>query len=240
MLPRREAFFQDVRRATRLEQKPRVSTVSDVLSDDRIFKALQGAALWLTPKVVEKYAHEDSVGWSEELQERLNSAVVAFRDAVVQVPPNQAPTRDQFTPALAAFRTLTAVVREVVLTEWTQGVDSMIRDVEAWVALDGWRSRRVERKMSETLLGEYLLPQLQVYADADLYVLEPVARFVPGAAGAYDLSIQPSYDITTLYRDFDGQWQAHLDVGQGANSGRREPWSSQTFRASLESLRSLV
>ena len=69
--------------------------------------------------------------------------------------------------------------------------------------------------MNETLLGTYTLPQLQVYADADLYVLEPVARFVPGAMGAYDLSIQPSYYITTLYRHIDERWYAHLDVGQG-------------------------
>ena len=90
------------------------------------------------------------------------------------------------------------------------------------------------------MIGTYSLPQLQVYADADLYVLEPVARFVPGAAGAYDLSIQPSSYITTLYRDFDGRWHAHLDVGQGAVGGRRELWGRETFRASLEELRSLV
>ena len=62
MLPRREDFFRDVRRAARLEQQPRVTTDSDVLSDERVSRALHGATLWLTPKVVEKYASEDFAG----------------------------------------------------------------------------------------------------------------------------------------------------------------------------------
>jgi hypothetical protein len=240
MLPRREEFFQEVRRAVRLEKQPKVNTDSDVLNEERISQALYGVALWLTPKLVEKYAPEDFEEWSEELQKQLSSAVSGFRAAAGEAPPAQAPTKDQFVRALAAFRELTAAVREVIVVEWTQAVEGLIRQAEGWVADNGWRARRVERKISETLLGTYLLPQLQVYADADLYVLEPVARFVPGAMGAYSLSIQPSYYVTTLYRQTDGRWYAHLDVGQGAAGGRRELWSPETFRASLEELRSVV
>jgi hypothetical protein len=203
MLPRREEFFQDVRRAARLERQPKAIADSDILSDDRIAKALHGASLWLTPKYVNNYAPEDFAEWTSELQKRLGSAVGAFRIAAGEVPPDQAPTRAQFTSALAAFHELTAAVKEVVMTEWTQAVNTLIEDVEAWVSESGWRSRRVERKMTESLLGTYSLPQLQVFAEADLYVFEPVARFVPAAAGAYDLSIQPSHYITTIYRDFD-------------------------------------
>ena len=240
MLPRREAFFQDVRNAVRLEEQPRVTIDSDVLSEDRISRAIQGAARWLAPKVVENYAPEDFGGWSEELKERLRLAVSTFKGLASPVASDQGRAREHFATALAAFRTLTTAVREIVLTEWTLAVDKMLQEVEGWVEREGWRGRRVERKIRETLLGLYTLPQLQVFADADLYVLEPVARFVPGAAGAYDLSIQPSYYLTALYREFDGGWNIHRDINRGADSQKSEQWSADTFRASLEELRSLV
>lgn len=240
MPPRREEFFHDVRRAVRLEQQPKVTTDSDVLSDQSIARALHGAALWLTPKVVEKYSAEDFAGWTAEARHLLGSAVEDFRVAAGAVAPAQAPTRDQFSQAQATFQRLTAAVTEVVLGEWMQTVGLLVCQIEGWVLENGWRARRVDRTLSETLLGAFTLPQLQVFADADLYVFEPLARFMSGAAGAYDLSIQPSSYITTLYRDFNGVWYAHLDVGQGAAGVRRQVWNRETFRESLEELRSLV
>jgi len=236
----REEFFQDVRRASRLALRPRVTVDSEVLSEESISLAIHGAALWLTPKVVEKYAPEDFEEWPEEHQERLRSAVRAFRDAAGKVSPDRAPGEDEFSRYRAAFHELTAAVRGVVLADWIQAVEAMIRDVEVWVADQGWHSRRVERKVTESLLGSYALPQLQFFAITDLYVLDPVARFVPGATGAYDMSIQPSHYLTTLYRDLDGGWQTSLDAGRGVARGRHESWNKETFLASLDELRSLV
>ena len=71
MLPRREDFFLDVRRAVRIEQQPRVTFDADLFSEERISKALHGAALWLTPKVVEKYAPEEFEECPEDQQKRL-------------------------------------------------------------------------------------------------------------------------------------------------------------------------
>lgn len=153
-----------------------------MLSDDSISGALHGAALWLTPKVVEEYAPGGLRG-PAGVQERLRAAVGAFGSTAGDVPPDQPPTRDQFARAPAAFRELTGAVREAVLGEWTDAVNALLRDVEGWVVTAGWRSRRVEWKTTETPLGAYTLPQLRVFADADLYVSEPVARFVPGATG---------------------------------------------------------
>jgi hypothetical protein len=54
MVPRREAFFQDLRRAGRTIQRPKVTADSARLNTDAIATVLQGAALWLTRKVVEE------------------------------------------------------------------------------------------------------------------------------------------------------------------------------------------
>ena len=45
------------------------------------------------------------------------------------------------------------------------------------------RTRRVKKKMSESLIGEYDATQLLIFAEPNLYVLDPLARFVPGAQG---------------------------------------------------------
>src|SRR5204862_2317832 len=100
--------------------------------------------------------------------------------------------------------------------------------------------RREKKMLEETLLGEYQLEGLLFYAGQNLCVLDPVARFVPGAAGAFDLAIQPSYYVTSLYRYFDGQWYLHLDMGQGVQEGRAAPWTKDSFVKSVEELRSLL
>lgn len=240
MLPRPAEFIQDVRRAARLEQKPKVLTDSSKLGPDQIAAALHGAAIWLTPKIVEKYASEDFGECPADQQERLRLAVETFRGVAGEVPPDKPATGDQLARGLTAFHELLAAVRDVVLREWTNAVERFIRDAEGWVAESGWRSRRVERQVNEALLGTYPLPQLQVFAEADLYVFDPVGRFVPGGMGAYDLAIQPSYYLTSLYRDYDGRWYGRLDVGRGIEGAARFPWDKEAFLGCLRELRSLV
>jgi hypothetical protein len=98
----------------------------------------------------------------------------------------------------------------------------------------------VKKKLTESLLGSYDAPQLLIYAEPHLYVLDPVARFVPGAQGAIDVAIQPSYFVTSLYRDDSGVWYVHLNVGKGSPKGRREEWSKASFNMCIEELRGLV
>jgi hypothetical protein len=52
MVPNTEAFFQDLRRAARTVQRPKVTADSSRADTDAIATVLQGAALWLTPKVL--------------------------------------------------------------------------------------------------------------------------------------------------------------------------------------------
>ncbi len=77
--PRREEFILDVRRSAKTLQKPNVESDSDAVDTDAIAKILHRAAVWLTPKVVERYALEDFTDWPDEQQTRLSLAVDAFR-----------------------------------------------------------------------------------------------------------------------------------------------------------------
>ena len=126
-----------------------------------------------------------------------------------------------------------------MLEEWKRSVDDLVGYTESWAKEFGWVTKRVPKRLSETLLGTYLTPQLLMHAAPNLYVLDPVARFVPGAAGAFDLSVQPSFYTINLYRDYGGAWYAHHDVGKGVNTGKRDGWSKDIFKECVDELGAL-
>jgi len=239
MVPKREEFVLDVRRAARVAEKPTVIADSGLVNPDAIAKTIYRAALWLTPKIVENYYPAEFSDLPPELRESLTRAVEAFRAIAGKVPADQPATAEQFARGQDAFRTLLAITRDVVLGEWRHAVDGLLRDTESWAKKLGWVTKRVQKGLSETLLGSYELPQLLMHAAPDLYVLDPVARFVPGAAGAFDLSVQPSFYMISLYRDFSGSWYAHHDVGQGVSNGTRDVWSEDMLKKCVEELGAL-
>jgi hypothetical protein len=238
MVPNKEEFVLDVRRAARLAEKPPVITSSGLANPDVIAKTLHRAA-WLTPKVVEHYDSAEFGDLSPELQESLTRSVETFRAITATVPADQHTTAEQFARGEQAFRALLTAIRDVVLAEWVHAVDGLVGNTESWAKELGWVTKRVERRLSETLLGTYKAPQLLMHAAPNLYVLDPVARFVPGAAGAFELQVQPSYYTISIYRDFDGTWYAHHEVGQGVNTGTRDVWSKDTLKKCVEELGAL-
>jgi hypothetical protein len=198
--PHREEFILDIRRSARTLQRPNVEADSDAVDIDAIAKILHRAALWLTPKVVERYHPEDFKGWQKEQQDQLRLAVEEFRNIAGQVPPDKPATIDQFTEGTQRFRELINVLGGMVLDEWMHAIGTVEKQAEEWSAEAGWRSRRVNKKISESLVGTYQAPQLLIFAEPNLYVLDPLARFIPGGQGSFDLAVQPSYYTTSLYR----------------------------------------
>jgi hypothetical protein len=238
--PRREEFILDVQRSARTLQKPNVEANADAVDTDAISKILQRAALWLTPKVVAHYDPADFADWAEEQQEQLHLAVAEFRKIAGNVRPGQSLTVEQFMEGAERFRELVKVLGSIVLAEWINAMDTVERQAEEWSAKAAWRTRRVTKKMSESLIGAYEAPQLLIFAEPNLYVLDPIARFVPGAQGAFDFTIQPSYNTTSMYRADSGIWYLHLDVGKGLANGRRLKWKRDAFYTCIGQLKVLV
>ena len=181
--PRREEFISDVRLSATMLQKPNVEADSAKLDTDAISRILHGAALWLTPKVVEHYNPDDFAEEQADHQDRLRLAVEQFRQIVRQVPPDQPATVERFMEGAERLRELIKVLANIVLAEWVRAIDAVERNAEEWSAERTWRTRRVDKKMIESLIGAYEAPQLLIFAEPNLYVLDPVARFVPGAQG---------------------------------------------------------
>lgn len=238
--PRREEFILDVRRSAKTLQTANVEADSDVVDTDAIAKILHRAAFWLTPKVVEHYDPEDFANCHEEHRNRLHLAVEEFCKIANQVPSDQPATIDQFMEGTVRFRDLINVLGQIVLDEWMHAIGTVEEQAEEWAAEAGWRSRRENKEISESLVGTYEVPQLLIYAEPSLFVLDPLARFIPGGQGSFDLAIQPSYHTTSLYRDDSGKWFVQLEVSNGVSHGKRVEWGKDAFYKCLEELRAFV
>jgi hypothetical protein len=240
MHPKAEEFILDVRRAVRTEQKPVVMTDSHLIDAQPTSRMFERVAHWLTPKVVEEYDPTAFVTWTEDLQQELRDTVDRFRTAANQLAPGKPRTTEPLRAGLQAFEQLKTVVQKVVWAEWEPAAKWLLDSIETWSKDFGWAPRRQPKQLEETLLGKYALDSLYFHAEGNLYFLDPLARFVPGGIGAFDLSIQPSYLITSTYRNLDGAWLFHLDVGQGTNGGHKVPVKAESFRQAVAELRSLL
>jgi hypothetical protein len=233
MMPRREAFIRDVRQALRDLQPTAVQYLEGVRPP-----RLLHLDAWARTSVVKHFDPADFA--NDDPQGRLVKAVEQFRAIVAQIPPHAPVTEQQRRDGEDILRELGQVVRAIVLKEWQTAASELIGTTEKWCAELKWRTRGQTKKLSETLLDCYQLPQLLIYAEEELFVLSPIARFIPDGMGAYQLSLQPSFELSSIYRDFDGVWYGHVDLIHGQVHARREPWSQDILEACVRELKSLA
>jgi hypothetical protein len=93
--------------------------------------------------------------------------------------------------------------------EWLKVLANLTTKVKTWAEESNWSTRRIAKKMKDSRLGVYEAPALLMQKETVRVLLDPVARFVPGADGVVDLYLMPAYDdIASLYL-VDGEWQLH-------------------------------
>ena len=114
---------------------------------------------------------------------------------------------------------------EQIRDEWVAAVEQLVRETEAWAQAQGWATRRDPKEATEYRLGGYTVPQLLIHAPAGRLLLDPIARYVPGALGVVEFCALPSYDSLRLARTADG-WV--LDSDNPGEAPRA--WSEATFR----------
>ncbi len=95
---------------------------------------------------------------------------------------------------------------EHVRDEWVQAVEQLVSDVEGWCREKEWPTRRIDKRLEESRIGEYVVPALIIQVDLVKLMLEPIARFTPGSDGVVDLYRMPQYDdVASIFRR-DGGW----------------------------------
>jgi hypothetical protein len=129
---------------------------------------------------------------------------------------------------------------EAVRAEWLDRLNALVGEVEGWARASGWRTRRIAKTVNERRLGTYRVPVLLMEKNTVEVVLNPVARFVPGAEGAVDLYVAPAYDdIASLYFEGD-HWVVHSGerpdpaATQGAVEITPRPYTEETIRTLLD------
>ena len=131
---------------------------------------------------------------------------------------------------------------EAVKAEWVGRLEALVGAVKTWAEASGWRTRRIAKTVTERRLGAYPVPVLLMEKDAVEVVLNPVARQIPGAAGAVDLYLAPAYDdIASLYFE-DDRWVVHYAPPPDPREPRSEleirpmPLSEETIRSILDGM----
>src|SRR5271165_6750519 len=93
--------------------------------------------------------------------------------------------------------------------EWLRALTDLTANVKKWAEELNWSTRQIAKKMKDSRLGVYEAPALLMQKETTRVLLDPVARFAPGADGVVDLYLMPAYDdIASLYL-VDGEWQLH-------------------------------
>ena len=88
-----------------------------------------------------------------------------------------------------------------------------------WAKELNWSTRTISKKMKDSRLGEYEAPALLMQKETIRVLLDPIARFTPGADGVVDLYLLPAYDdIASLYL-VDGEWRLHYMFSGTASVG---------------------
>jgi hypothetical protein len=131
---------------------------------------------------------------------------------------------------------------DAVKREWLDRLSTLVDEVTGWAQASGWRTRRIDKTVTERGLGTYKVPVLFMEKDTVEVVLNPVARFVPGANGAVDLYVAPAYDdIASLYLEGDNWVLNYTDRQDPLATGsvievKSRPYSEKTIRAILDGM----
>lgn len=122
---------------------------------------------------------------------------------------------------------------ENVRDEWVRAIEQLVTDVEGWCKANDWPTRRIDKHLEESKIGEYVVPALRIQVDLVKLMLEPGARFVTGADGACDLYRMPQYDDVAVVIWRGGAWHLKYDV-YGASGGATdevEPFTAESLAA---------
>jgi hypothetical protein len=120
---------------------------------------------------------------------------------------------------------------EQVRDEWVRAVEQLVGDVESWCKANDWPTRRIDKRLDESKIGEYVVPALLIQVDLVKLMLEPAARFAGGSEGVCDLYRMPQYDDVALVRRQGGRWHLRWDAfREGSGPAEHvEPFTAESL-----------
>ena len=228
----RAAFFDNLRIASRSLAAPRVDTGLGMPADAHLAARLDSADLWLTPKSVEGFAAHDFSDWPTREREELAREVAAFLSVAEQVAADKPASKSQSKQARRHLERVIALVRDRLLSEWLGAQERLIEEAIAAANERGWHVDKDEKKVTESLLGEYSAPRLRIRTLDNEVVLTPIALFGSGRQGVVDLAVLPTFETAYVVTFKDGHWKIESIRG----TGHSRPFSRKTLINTIDRL----
>ncbi len=125
---------------------------------------------------------------------------------------------------------------------WIQRVSDLVNSVEGWAKDFGWSTKRIDKKIEDTRLGNHKAAGLVMQEDTVRVLLEPISASAPGSDGLVDLYLMPGYDdIASLYHREAG-WHVHYlfptqKAVAGIKEGESRPLSKKTLGVVLDEMK---
>ena len=121
------------------------------------------------------------------------------------------------------------------LKEWLEAIEKLYHEIRAWLneaETEGLvKYVEADTAITESTLGTYDAPVLQLSFGGRLVFVRPVGRFVVAANGRIDMSLGP--DRAMLIRDKDGTWKINP---VGSTRDQLLPLTKDTFSDAIEAL----
>ncbi len=130
---------------------------------------------------------------------------------------------------------------EGIRDEWIVAVKSLVDEVESWCKELGLATRRSSKAMDDSRLGGYALPMLLMQDQSLRFLLEPIARFIPGGDGLVDLYLMPAYDdVASIVRRADGWHYAFVaqpsDPASDSLDERLHPFTREALQHLIQAM----
>lgn len=114
---------------------------------------------------------------------------------------------------------------------WIARATALVDQVEQWAKDLGWATRRIDKRLEDSRIGDHRVPALLMQQEIPRVLLEPIGASSLEAEGLVDLYLMPAYDdIARLYYSDDG-WHILAPDGSGT------PLSKQAFEDLLAEMK---
>jgi hypothetical protein len=188
---------------------------------------LQKADPWLTCRTVEGFDGAEFQDLPQHERDELAKEVAAFRDIAAQVPAERPASARQSKQARAHLEKVMTIVGDVLLREWLDAQNRLMKEATAAAKSQGWYVEVDQKKLHESLLGDYKAPRLFITTrKKQEVVLNPIARFGSGRQGVVDLAVMPTFETAYLVTFKNDTWSI---VSLDKSPNRRRPFSQATL-----------
>jgi hypothetical protein len=130
---------------------------------------------------------------------------------------------------------------EAVRAEWLRQLGALRDRVEEWAREFDWSTRRVDKPMDDSSLGDYDAPGLVMQKEFTRLLLEPMGWIGPGAEGAVHLYCMPAFDDVASLQLHEGKWWLYRAPPGGPAAGdvlaASKPMTKRALQKLLERLR---